>query len=67
MKVCFCEASGLAARLNFGSRAWSRHWKGGRDISEGNAEEHIAGYGVYTKAMSFWRSGVNTSQLSQLT
>jgi hypothetical protein len=21
--------------------------KGGRDISEGNAEEHIAGYGVY--------------------
>jgi hypothetical protein len=23
--------------------------KGGRDISEGNAEEHIAGYGVYTK------------------
>jgi hypothetical protein len=41
--------------------------KGGRDISEGNAEEHIAGYGVYTKAMSFWRSGVNTSQLSPLT
>ena len=41
--------------------------KGGRDISEGNAEEHIAVYGVYTKAMSFWRSGVNTSQLSPLT
>jgi hypothetical protein len=35
--------------------------KGGRDISEGNAEEHIAGYGVYTKAMSLWRSGVNTN------
>lgn len=27
--------------------------KGGRDISEGNAEEHIAGYGVYTEPMSF--------------
>lgn len=27
--------------------------KGGRDISEGNAEEHIAGYGVYTKPCLF--------------
>lgn len=41
--------------------------KGGRDISEGNAEEHIAGYGVYTESMSFWRSGVNTTQLLPLT
>jgi hypothetical protein len=41
--------------------------KGGRDISEGNAEEHIAGYGVYTEPMSFWRSGVNTTQLLPLT
>jgi acylpyruvate hydrolase len=23
--------------------------QGGRDISEANAEEHIAGYGAYTK------------------
>jgi hypothetical protein len=41
--------------------------KGGRDISEGNAEEHIAGYGVYTEPCLFWRSGVNTTQLSPLT
>lgn len=41
--------------------------KGGRDISEGNAEEHIAGYGVYTELISFWRSGVNTTQLLPLT
>ena len=41
--------------------------KGGRDISEGSAEQHIAGYGVYTEVMSFRRSCVNTSQLSPLT
>jgi hypothetical protein len=39
--------------------------KGGRNISEGNAEEHIAGYGVYTKPCLF--GDINTGQLSPLT
>jgi hypothetical protein len=41
--------------------------KGGRDISEANAEEHIAGYGVYIKPCVFGGSGVNISQLSPST
>jgi hypothetical protein len=41
--------------------------KGGRDISEANAEEHISGYSVYNPTMSFQKPRVNTSQLSPLT
>jgi hypothetical protein len=41
--------------------------KGGRDISEANAEEHISGYSVYKPTMSFGKSRVNTGQLSPLT
>jgi hypothetical protein len=54
MKVRFREASGFrCSPIILAVELGLVIGKGGRDISEGNAGEHIAGYGLYTKPCLF--------------
>lgn len=67
MKVCFHEALVSPHALALAVELGLVIGKGGRDISEANAEEHISGYSVYNPTITFWKSRIYTSQLSPLT
>lgn len=53
--------------LVFGSRAWSRHWKGGTRYLRRERRRAHSWVWCVNQAISFRRSDVNTSQLSPLT